>query len=237
MRQLTALQKPVESLENHAGSDWFETKELLVLLNRGRLSKPTKYWVRKRICDLILSTVTTILSAPLLVLIAIMIKLDSRGPVIYRQERVGEGLRIFKIWKFRTMHVGSSTRPTAIVDEDSGKVRRPFFYEDPRVTRIGRILRKYSIDELPQLYNILTGQMSIVGPRPLMIEEGTAVEKLQLGRYSVPSGLTGLAQIKDRSLVFNPKRFDPDIEYIKEMSFKLDLQIILKTFRVLRQDR
>ncbi len=215
----------------------YTPKELTFLLNFGRQSKRSTYWIRKRIYDIVLSAITLVVLSPLLLLVTIAIRLESRGPIFFIQERMGERLRIFRIVKFRTMYHGVPDKPLPIRDKDSGELRRPFFDEDPRITKLGKFLRWSSIDELPQLLNVLRGEMSIVGPRPLTVIESVDMPMNLLLRYSVPAGLTGLAQVRDRSIAFDTKRFMPDIEYVHNLSFRNDSEIMMKTFSVLFKTR
>jgi lipopolysaccharide/colanic/teichoic acid biosynthesis glycosyltransferase len=212
-----------------------QVTEIIPLLNFGRCSKSAWYWLFKRCFDIAASAFLLILLSPLLAIVAAIIRFESRGQVLFRQERMGERFSTFTIYKFRTMYVGVPDRAIPIVDS-SGMTRRPTFYEDPRVTKIGRFLRATSIDELPQLLNILRGEMSFVGPRPLKVDESLAMPMDSVIRYSVPAGLTGLAQIRDRSIAFDPSRFRPDLEYVRNLSIGQDLKIMLKTLTVLIHD-
>lgn len=178
----------------------------------------------KRTFDILFSLSVLILLFPLFILIAIIIKLTSKGPVFYKQERLGKDGKIFMLYKFRTMYVGADKEPEP-------KFTTPF---DPRVTKIGRILRKFSIDEFPQFINVLKGDMSIVGPRP---ERSYFVEKFkkEIPRYDerhrVKGGITGWAQVHGwRGDTSIEERLRYDLYYIENWSFLLDLKIILKTF-------
>lgn len=183
----------------------------------------------KRTFDIVVATSALTLLSPFLTLIVVLIKLDSKGPVFFVQTRVGTGLLNFRIFKFRTMY--SYVPPTMLMvqDDQTGKSRRPTIEEDPRITRLGRLLRKFSIDELPQLLNILLGDMSFIGPRPLCVDESLALPLEALIRYSVKPGLSGLAQVRNRSAIHGIDRFDSDIEYVKNQSFKNDLKIFLSS--------
>ncbi len=189
------------------------------------------YWFARRLFDIGLALLVLIAGLPVLLLIVVAIKVESKGPVLFRQSRVGQNLRIFSIFKFRTMYQGVDPEPVALFDAVSQTFRRPRFTEDPRVTRMGRVLRRLSFDELPQILNILSGDMSLIGPRPLTITESLAVPKAALCRYSVPAGITGLAQIRDRHSLFTHNRFDSDIEYTRTLSPGLDFHIFCRTFR------
>jgi lipopolysaccharide/colanic/teichoic acid biosynthesis glycosyltransferase len=212
-----------------------QVTEIIPLLNFGRCRKSVWYWLFKRSFDIVASALLLILLSPLLAIVAVIIRFESRGKVLFRQERMGERFSTFTIYKFRTMYDGVPDRAIPIVDS-AGKTRRPTFFEDPRVTKIGRFLRATSIDELPQLLNILRGEMSFVGPRPLKVDESLAMPFDSVIRYSVPAGLTGLAQIRDRSIAFDPSRFRPDLEYVHNLGVWQDIKIMFKTLTVLIHD-
>jgi sugar transferase (PEP-CTERM system associated) len=185
--------------------------------------------VVKRIISLGLSLVVLTISLPIMVLIAIAIRLDSKGPVLFRQERVGKGGKVFKLNKFRSMYVGS----------DSPGNHPPAQENDHRFTRVGRWLRKVHLDELPQLYNILRGDMYFVGPRPFVpSQEAEYAEKIQYYnlRWVVKPGATGWAQIKRgycATIEENAEKLEYDLYYIKNMSIGLDLMIIFHTLKAI----
>jgi lipopolysaccharide/colanic/teichoic acid biosynthesis glycosyltransferase len=176
----------------------------------------------KRIIDLAVASVALLLTLPLWPVITLAIRLESRGPALFHQERVTKDGRIFRIHKFRTMRTGGLALDTT----------RPFFKleSDPRLTRVGVLLRKLSLDELPQLWNVLTGEMSIVGPRPLPAEQVAANADLLTPRQAVPAGVTGWWQINGRSGVTPEEALRLDLFYIENWSPTLDLYIMLKTF-------
>lgn len=203
-------------------------------LNYGRQTKSRWFWLGKRVFDLGLAMTLLVTLSPLLILIAVLIKIEGRGPIFYRHPRIGERLKIFKVLKYRTMHEGVSPRPQPVYDESDQRLRRPTVDEDPRITSSGRILRQWSLDELPQLWNIIKGDMSFIGPRPLSISESIGVREDQVVRYSVPAGLSGLAQIHDRGCEIGPARFEHDIRYIENLSVKQESSIFFRTFGVLR---
>jgi exopolysaccharide biosynthesis polyprenyl glycosylphosphotransferase len=176
----------------------------------------------KRIIDLAVASVALLLTLPLWPVITLAIRLDSRGPALFHQERVTKDGRIFRIHKFRTMRTGGPALDTT----------RPFFKleSDPRLTRVGVLLRKLSLDELPQLWNVLTGEMSIVGPRPLPAEQVASNADLLTPRQAVPAGVTGWWQINGRSGVTPEEALRLDLFYIENWSPTLDLYIMLKTF-------
>jgi exopolysaccharide biosynthesis polyprenyl glycosylphosphotransferase len=183
----------------------------------------------KRAIDLVLSAVAVVALAPLFLLIALLIKLDSRGPVLFRQERVGFNRRHFHALKFRTMVDGAERQQGALeaLNEAEGPVFK--IRNDPRVTRVGRWLRRLSLDELPQLFNVLRGDMSLVGPRPLPLRDVDRIDvKAHKRRFSVRPGITCLWQVNGREPRFE-EWIKADMDYIDNWSLGLDLRIILKT--------
>lgn len=177
----------------------------------------------KRFSDIILSLIMLIVMSPIFLGIAIAIKLDDGGPTFYRQERVGRDERLFYIYKFRTMVVDAEKIGSGfIVTED-----------DPRITRIGRILRYTSLDELPQLINILKGEMSFVGPRPTLRYQVEKYNDRQRQRLSVKPGVTGWAQVNGRNVISWPERIEYDLWYVDNWSLFLDVKIFFKTFVVI----
>jgi exopolysaccharide biosynthesis polyprenyl glycosylphosphotransferase len=185
----------------------------------------------KRLMDLFVSVVMLIVSGPLLLATAIAIKLDSPGPVFFVQERVGFNKRRFRMIKFRTMAIDAEDRMKEL-EHLNEKQGTPIFKikNDPRITRVGRWLRKTSIDELPQLLNVLVGDMSIVGPRPLSVRDATRMEEAwQKRRFSVKPGLTCLWQVSGRSNLSFEQWMKLDLEYIDHWSLGLDASILLRT--------
>jgi exopolysaccharide biosynthesis polyprenyl glycosylphosphotransferase len=186
--------------------------------------------IAKRLFDLAFSSVVLLLTAPLMLAIAIAIRLDSPGPAIFRQPRIGQHGRRFIIYKFRTMYVHASritepARPQVEAYETAYDKRR----NDPRVTRVGRFLRRSSLDELPQFFNVLKGEMSVVGPRPEVTWLADRYEWWQRKRFEVPQGITGWWQVNGRS--DKPLQFhiEDDLYYVRNYSFWLDMQIVLRT--------
>jgi exopolysaccharide biosynthesis polyprenyl glycosylphosphotransferase len=177
----------------------------------------------KRAFDLVLASAALLVSLPLWAAIAIAIRLSSPGPVIFNQERVTKSGRIFRMHKFRTMRVDANSS----VDTSA-----PFFklHADPRLTSVGRVLRRLSLDELPQFLNILKGEMSLVGPRPLPADQVAANLELLGPRHEVPAGVTGWWQINGRSAVTPEEAVQLDQFYIENWSLPLDLYIVVKTF-------
>jgi lipopolysaccharide/colanic/teichoic acid biosynthesis glycosyltransferase len=176
----------------------------------------------KRIMDVLASTVGLVVLAPLFVAIAVAIALDSEGAVFFEQQRVGRGSRLFRMWKFRTMVLG----PEGIA---CGFYVTP---DDPRITRVGRFLRRFSLDELPQLVHVLSGQMSLVGPRPALPYQLQYYSPRSARRFLMPPGITGWSQVNGRNLISWPERLERDVWYIENFSLILDLHILLRTFVV-----
>ncbi len=190
----------------------------------------------KRMADICCSIVALIVMVILLPFVVVAIKIDSRGPVIFSQERVGQYGEIIKIYKFRTMCKDAEK----LIDKSVFKNKEnPFLQHehDDRVTKVGAVLRKYSIDELPQLFCVLKGDMSFIGPRPFIREETRVLNEAQLQRLAIKPGLTGLAQISGRNELNLQQRIDKDLEYSRTMSAKLDIKILWRTIiRVIRSD-
>jgi exopolysaccharide biosynthesis polyprenyl glycosylphosphotransferase len=184
----------------------------------------------KRILDFTISSIMITLLSPVLLLVATLIKLNSRGPVLFIQKRIGLNKRHFNIYKFRTMLVDAEKRMCEV--EHLNEVSGPVFKikNDPRITPMGSILRKTSIDELPQLFNVLRGEMSLVGPRPLPIRDYKGFnEDWQRRRFSVKPGMTCLWQVGGRSSISFEKWMELDLLYIDKWSLWLDFQILLRT--------
>lgn len=181
------------------------------------------YPIIKRLLDFILSLITLIILSPLLLVVALLIKLDSKGPVFYTQLRPGKNQKLFKVYKFRTMVQGADKHQKVGVEVKQ---------DDSRITSLGRFLRRFKIDEFPQLINILKGDMSIVGPRPSLPDYLQQYEEWELERFLVRPGLTGLAQVNGNIYLEREEKSAYDIRYIKEMSFFLDIKIIIKTVAI-----
>jgi exopolysaccharide biosynthesis polyprenyl glycosylphosphotransferase len=183
----------------------------------------------KRGVDVAFSLLVLILTAPLMGLVALIIKLDSPGPVLFRQERVGKGGRSFTLFKFRSMTTGAEEQKDLL--RDLNEADGPIFKikEDPRVTRLGRLLRRLSLDELPQFYNVLRSDMSLIGPRPPIPEEVAQYKPWHKRRLEVAPGITGLWQVSGRSELPFDEMALLDIYYVEQWSPALDLKILLRT--------
>lgn len=187
--------------------------------------------VAKRLFDVVVSSLLLLVASPVMVAVAVLVKLDSSGPILFRQERVGIEGRPFRMLKFRSMVVDAEERLTDLTHQNEGHGVLFKIKNDPRVTRVGAILRKYSLDELPQLFNIFAGSMSLVGPRPPLPSEVEAYEQDVRRRLLVKPGLTGLWQVSGRSNLSWQDSVRLDLYYVENWSLAGDLLIILRTVR------
>lgn len=194
------------------------------------------YLFIKRFIDIISSLLGLIVLSPLLIIVSILIKVDSKGPIFFSQERVGLRGKHFKMYKFRSMVINAEE----IKDKLRGKneMSGPMFKmkNDPRVTKIGKLIRKTSIDELPQLFNVLKGDMSLVGPRPSLPKEVKEFEPWMLERLEVKPGITCYWQVMGRNSIGFEEWMSLDVKYVHERCLSLDLKLIFKTFFVLFGD-
>jgi lipopolysaccharide/colanic/teichoic acid biosynthesis glycosyltransferase len=180
-----------------------------------------------RALDVVVASVALAISTPLLAVAALLIKLESRGPVFYRQRRVGRHGEPFDLWKLRTMVPGAESMGAGIYVVES----------DPRITRTGRLLRRLSLDELPNLINVLKGEMALVGPRPTVQEQVDRYTERQRRRLEVRPGITGWAQVNGRTSLPWPERIELDVWYVEHRSLRLDVRILAKTARLLASGR
>ena len=176
-----------------------------------------------RALDVLVAALGLALAAPVLLAAAVAIRLDTRGPVFYRHERVGMGGVPFELWKLRTMVVGAERMGAGLYIED----------QDSRITRVGRLLRRFSLDELPNLINVLAGDMSIVGPRPTVQVQVDRYTPHQRRRLEVRPGITGWAQVNGRAALSWPERIELDVWYVDHRSLALDLRILARTAKLL----
>jgi len=186
-------------------------------------------WAVKKAFDLGVSFVVVLLGLPFWLLIAAAIKLDSRGPVLYRDRRIGVGEREFGMLKFRTMVQGAAEQQAVLEEQNEAGGALFKIRDDPRITRVGRVLRRLSLDELPQVLNVLGGEMSLVGPRPLPLRDYRQLEAWHRKRYNVLPGITGLWQISGRSNLTFDDLVRLDFYYIENWSIWLDISILVKT--------
>ena len=188
----------------------------------------------KRAIDVVLAAIVLLVFSPLLALIALAIKLNSRGPVLFRQARLGRELEEFTVLKFRTMKFDSSPElhrayiaKLAAGQADEDEIKK--LTMDPRITRVGRLLRRTSLDEFPQLINVLRGDMSLVGPRPALDYELEHYAERHFERFAVKPGMTGLWQVSGRNRVGFTEMLDLDVHYARDNGFLLDMKILAKT--------
>jgi lipopolysaccharide/colanic/teichoic acid biosynthesis glycosyltransferase len=205
----------------------------------GWISRPRFYLVVKRLLDVVLGAVLVVVTAPIMALTAAAIRLDTPGPVLFRQERVGKDGATFEMIKFRSMIAGNDdsihrdyyrrlVEGTAEA-RTTAQGEQVFLLDDPRVTRVGRILRRTSLDELPNVFNVLTGDMSLVGPRPSIHYEVDLYDERARGRLAVKPGMTGLAQVRGRGALTFQEIIELDLEYVARRSLWLDFKILLAT--------
>lgn len=195
------------------------------------------YLVLKRIMDIVGSLVGIVLTLPIMVIVAVLIKLeDPRGPILFSQERNGQYPKTFKMYKFRSMYVDAEERLHELMhlNEQTGPAFK--MKDDPRITKVGKFIRKTSLDELPQLFNILKGDMSIVGPRPAIPREVALYNEYQKQRLLVKPGLTCIWQVSGRNHIGFDDWVELDIKYIKTRNLWLDIKLILKTIPALLGD-
>lgn len=179
----------------------------------------------KRGMDFTVALFALLILSPLMLIVSILIKINRDGPILFRQERPGRGGKIFTVYKFRTMSVKTH--------DETGRELSDF----ERMSKIGNFLRKTSVDELPQFINILKGDMSFIGPRPLLTEYLELYTPEQMRRHEVRPGISGWAQVNGRNTITWEEKFRYDVEYVDKMSFKMDLNIFIKTIlNVLKQD-
>jgi lipopolysaccharide/colanic/teichoic acid biosynthesis glycosyltransferase len=191
----------------------------------------------KRVIDVALAMVALVLLSPVFLLVAIAVRFGSKGPVLFRQERVGRGQRPFTMFKFRTMYVGGDDAEhrayvrAMLTPGENFEAAESGLHKlvDDRVTAVGRVLRRMSLDELPQLLNVVAGSMSLVGPRPVLPWEVELLEEVDHVRFEVKPGMTGLWQVSGRSRLPMSEAFQLDREYVARQSFLLDLKILVKT--------
>jgi lipopolysaccharide/colanic/teichoic acid biosynthesis glycosyltransferase len=176
--------------------------------------------VVKQAMDITVTLAALVVAAPVMAVVALAVRLSGPGPVLFRQERAGRDMKPFTIYKFRTMRA-----------EADPYGESPRASEDPRMTRLGRWLRETSLDELPQLWNVLKGDMSLVGPRPLYMSQAREFTDRQRRRLEVRPGITGLAQIHGRGEIPHERKLELDVQYVEQAGVRLDLWILWRSFR------
>lgn len=235
LTRLTFIKK-IKAYKNKRQGKPYETAKIQPLGS-------VKIWRLKRLSDIIISLISLLILSPLLIFIALIIKLESRGPVFYISKRAGSGYKIFDFYKFRSMRTGADKELQNLSHLNQYKEENKdsvFFKikDDPRVTPFGQFLRNTSLDELPQLLNVLKGDMSIVGNRPLPLYEAERLTKDQIAwRFLAPAGITGLWQVTKRgnSEMSLDERIHLDVQYAMKNSFSMDMKIIFSTFPALFQ--
>ena len=213
-------------------------KENSLVVDLEKLNKRKGYWIVKRCIDCIGALCGILLLFPVFLIVSLMIKYeDPKGPVLFKQIRVGRNGKEFNMYKFRSMVTDAEERLNDILkyNEVSGAMFK--MKEDPRGTKIGKFIRKTSLDELPQLINVLKGEMSLVGPRPPLVREVREYDSYDMQRLMIVPGCTGLWQVSGRSSLSFKDMVELDITYINKMSFLFDLIIIFKTFNVIMGDK
>lgn len=228
--------KKLKAYKNERGSKPYATRHVEQVPH-------IELWAMKRAFDIVISAVTLLILLPVCVLIALFIKLESKGPVFYISKRAGTGYKIFSFYKFRTMRAGADAELAnlAHLNQYSEDSTNGVFFKiknDPRITKSGQFLRNTSLDEIPQLFNVLRGDMSLVGNRPLPLYEAEKLTKDQIAwRFLAPAGITGLWQITKRGKdnMSPEERIALDMEYAMKNSFWLDMKILFSTFPALLQ--
>lgn len=223
--------KAARMLEIYAKNDFSSHRmasrlrlNLLMYVIRGKLIQNLK-----RVFDFTVALIVLIILSPVMLIIALLVKFTSPGPIFFYQERVGKWGKSFDCFKFRSMYIDAEERKKELMkqNEADGPVFK--MKNDPRITPIGRFIRKTSIDELPQLYNVLRGDMSLVGPRPAVPQEVDEYDFAALGRLNAVPGITGLQQVSGRSDLDFKRWVELDLQYIEEQSLLTDIKILLKT--------
>ncbi len=224
-----------EALSSHAEIDDIEGLPVLSLPRYSRQRSLARLF--KRLIDIVGTILIVIILSPLLLLTALLIKLDSPGPVFFRQERMGKDHKYFMVYKFRSMDTGAHRKQEELAEQNQAS--GPIFKmkEDPRVTRVGRVIRRLSIDELPQLINVIRGEMSLVGPRPLPVEEAGSCTGTADMRHLVRPGITGLWQILGRSDIPFEEMVQLDYIYVTNWTLKGDIKIMLRTVMAITRKR
>ncbi|WP_423231027.1 sugar transferase [Clostridium gasigenes] len=194
------------------------------------------YLFSKRALDIVASLIGLIVLSPLIVIIGILIRIESKGPIIFSQKRIGLKGRKFEMYKFRSMVPNAEELKKKLLEQN--EMSGPMFKmkEDPRITKTGKFIRKTSIDELPQLINVLKGEMSLVGPRPSLPKEVEKFESWMLKRLEVKPGLTCYWQVSGRNNIDFEQWMQLDLDYVNDRNFLLDIKLIVRTFFVLFGD-
>lgn len=210
-----------------------QTSKIQIAINQNTVEKSLAYYFVKRAMDIIGSAIGLVLLSPVFLILAILVKLDSKGPVFFSHKRLGYKGKIIKVYKFRSMVINAEELLSNLTPEQKKEFEENFKLEnDPRITKMGDFLRRTSLDELPQLLNILKGELSIVGPRPVVEKEIELYGEYATKFLSVKPGLTGNWQANGRSDTTYDERVQLDMDYIDNRTIWMDIAIILKTFIV-----
>ena len=201
------------------------------------MDKNFSYFFMKRLIDLILSILGIVFLSPIMLIIAIAIKVESKGPIIFSQDRVGKDGKFFKMYKFRSMVINAEELKEKLLSQN--EMSGPMFKmkDDPRITKVGKFIRKTSIDELPQLFNVIKGDMSLVGPRPNLPKEVAQFSDYHKLKLKAKPGLTCYWQVMGRNSIGFEEWMELDIKYIRERSIWLDIKYIFRTIFVLFGDK
>lgn len=223
-----------KSLEIEKDNMKEENSQLQTLINIEELNSKRAYKIIKRVADIVISSIGLIIAVPIIAVTAIAMKIEEpKGPVVFSQTRVGRNEKKFTMYKIRSMCIDAEKKLQALLEQNELQGAMFKMKEDPRVTRVGKFIRKTSIDELPQLWNVLKGDMSIVGPRPPLPREVVKYTNYDKQRLLVKPGCTGLWQVNERNSTGFDGMLKRDLEYIDTMSISKDMKIILKTFKVI----
>lgn len=201
---------------------------------KGELNSKSVLFMFKRVIDIFGSLIGLTLLSPLFLVVAILMKKDEpHGPIFFSQTRIGKNGKPFKMYKFRSMCVDAEDKLSELLEQNEVEGAMFKMKEDPRITKVGKVIRKFSIDELPQLWNVLIGEMSLVGPRPPLVREVAVYAEYDNQRLLVKPGCTGLWQVSGRNEVGFDEMVELDLSYIRSMSIKNDLIIMVKTVGVM----
>ncbi|ASC08780.1 UDP-glucose:undecaprenyl-phosphate glucose-1-phosphate transferase [Pediococcus pentosaceus] len=203
-----------------------------VLIDEQAQNQRYVYRFFKRMLDIIASVIGLIVLSPVFLIVSLAIKAEDRGPIFYSQVRLGKGQRPFKMWKFRSMIVDADKKLEKLLEQNEVEGAMFKMKEDPRITRVGRFTRKHSLDELPQLWNVLIGEMSLVGPRPPLEREVAEYSEYDKQRLIVKPGCTGFWQVTARNDVDFEGMVNLDLEYIERSSVLFDISILFKTVAI-----
>ncbi|MFN8036731.1 MAG: sugar transferase [Acidimicrobiia bacterium] len=200
------------------------------------------YLIAKRALDLAVGVPALVLTSPIMAALSLATRFDSPGPAFFRQQRVGQGGKVFTFYKYRTMYLDARERFPELYayhEVDAAKLAETYYKqtEDPRHTRVGRFLRKTSLDELPNFINVVKGDLSLVGPRPELPEYVRLYDARQRAKFAVKPGATGLAVVDGRNLLSMAEQIEADVEYTRRRSFRFDLEILLRTVWIILRRR